>query len=128
MNAEPQRFMLVADATVHPAGMLTLNDRDRLVSFVDELCYQIGMEEIDKMARVIPPEIDSGPGVSVLSLITTSHIVIHTFPRFAHFMLDVSSCKRFCPNEALDFIRDELEVKEWRTVLAWPQPINLMEL
>ena len=128
MEREPERHLLVADGRVHPAGMLVLRDRDRLIRFVRKLAMRIEITELDLMARVIGPDVEGGPGLSVVNMITTSHIAVHTFPRHGCFQLDISSSREFDPLEAVDFTRTELDVHNWKTLMSWPKLLMFTEL
>lgn len=51
-------------------------------------------------------------GFSVLALISTSHIALHTWPERRAFMFDLVSCRPFEAQQVLAFLKRELQVEE----------------
>ena len=51
--------------------------------------------------------IDDGEygGVSILALITESHVALHTWPKFGHTWVDIATCGTGIPEKGLDVIR-----------------------
>lgn len=128
MIEAPERHMLVADGFVHPAGELNLADRMYVRGFVRQLARGIEIVEIASHLHEIPSDVQRGPGISVVMVITTSHIALHTWPDLSYFMLDITSCRPFEALDALGYVREALDVREWRTLMSWPRPLDLMDL
>jgi len=120
MDSAPFRHMIVADGFVSAHGNI-LNDGPAISGFLRGLAERIGMNEIALHSHKVPAEIDSGPGWTMVDIITTSHISIHTFPRFSFFMLDVASCKALDHDVAFGHIVDGLHVVEWRELFTRPE-------
>lgn len=119
MDKEPGRYMLVADGWVRVCNMI-LNDKRALVDFVHGLVDAIDMDELGLHVHEVGTDVDSGPGLSVVSVITTSHIAVHTWPGFSYFMLDIASCKAFSYGAALGHTSQGLGVSKWNTLFSYP--------
>ncbi|MDQ1278918.1 MAG: S-adenosylmethionine decarboxylase [Thermoproteota archaeon] len=51
---------------------------------------------------------DEYGGVSILALITESHVALHTWPKFGHTWVDIATCGSGIPEKGLDVIRQFL--------------------
>lgn len=60
-------------------------------------------------------KVDDSGGVTAFCIITTSHISIHTFPLEKRFSFDIFSCKSFDVDKVALFLREKLQVQEWKT-------------
>jgi S-adenosylmethionine decarboxylase len=87
-----------------------ISDEDLLKYLVDDIISEIGMRPIAETLSVnVPlaieklgqePFEDEG-GISVIRMLSTSHIAIHTWPLRNEFHLDIYSCREFNPKRVL---------------------------
>ena len=63
---------------------------------------------------VVGYEPDEYPGVSGVGIITTSHIVVHTWDKTMEYQLDVYSCKTF-EKDVVDLVASMYGMKETST-------------
>lgn len=120
-----ERWTLMADGYAANAGLL---EEGRVRGVMTDLVDLIDMDLIDLHVHEVGPDVPSGPGHSLVGVITTSHVTLHTWPEVDGFMLDVVSCKPFSPEDALQHVRHCFEVRRWERIMSWPRPVNLMEL
>jgi len=86
-------------------GSLTkLDDLDYIYRLLDDLPKMIGMDVL------IPPivvkcQVAHNLGVTGVTVITTSHLTIHTWPCEAYFSFDCYSCKPFDVDLVIQEIR-----------------------
>jgi S-adenosylmethionine/arginine decarboxylase-like enzyme len=94
----------------------TPNDRGKLQTAVTELIAVLGMRQLSIMSVTVPKAIeklgavpfeDEG-GVSVCSVLSTSHVAIHTWPLRKVFSMDVFSCRDFEPSSVLAWCKSNL--------------------
>jgi S-adenosylmethionine decarboxylase len=55
---------------------------------------------------------DEYGGVSILALITESHVALHTWPKFGHTWVDIATCGEGNPEKGLDIIREFLQADD----------------
>lgn len=86
-----------------------LQDRELVYGVLDEYPDQI------KMTKIMPPYVfryvgvkPEDWGISGFVLIAESHISIHTFPEKGYVNIDIFSCKEFDPEQAKQYIKDQL--------------------
>lgn len=105
----------------------TARERPDLQKAVSELVRRLNMTQLGNMGVSVPwvierlgrePYEDEG-GISVCSLLSTSHITVHTWPLRRIFKLDVYSCRDFDPKVVLDWAQEHLgmcvfEMQQWR--------------
>ncbi len=93
---------------------------------VAELVERIGMTSLHAFAVQIPlalqtigvqPKEDEG-GVSVIHVLSTSHVALHTWPECSVFMLDVYSCRDFRDDVVLDWAVENLGMGNF-TAESW---------
>ena len=92
-----------------------LNDVDFMCSLLEE-CSKIGRLEI--LARV--RHIFSPQGVTVMFLLSTSHITVHTWPEYGTCCFNLFTClSDYEFDEIIDYIRRKLEptAENVRTIL-----------
>ncbi len=94
-----------------------LANESLLTDVIEDIIAAIGMRPLDKPLAVnVPlaieklgqePFEDEG-GISVLRLLSTSHIAIHTWPLRSEFHLDVYSCREFAPEVVYEMLDNYL--------------------
>lgn len=89
-----------------------LRDEDFLRNLVVNAVKVAGASLIDVKSWRI--EGDKG-GVSVIALVTESHIAIHTWPEYGYATIDVYTCGGgTTPEEAFEYIVSKLNCKDYR--------------
>lgn len=96
-------------------------DAEVLSKRVGELVEAIGMQSLAACAVKVPlavellgrePAADEG-GVSVVHVLSTSHVAIHTWPEFRFFNLDVFSCRAFELEPVFSWLRSTLGTRAY---------------
>jgi S-adenosylmethionine decarboxylase len=74
-----------------------LDDQEYVEMFLESIPNVLGMNVLygPKAWRVTEDDKKGEPGVTGISIITTSHIAIHTFPLAREACMDIFSCKDF---------------------------------
>lgn len=112
----PFRYALMLDGYSRKEGCL--NKVSQLEALVREVAKRANMAilhmsssdvgmDVKQLGRDPIPE---EAGYSVLGLISTSHIALHTWPKLKYFMFDIASCKRFNRSDIEHLIRETLGV------------------
>lgn len=78
------------------------NNIEKLKNIVDEIIKLIKMKAISDF--LIGKGKEDMPGYSVIKMIETSHIALHSFTINNTFMLSVESCKDFDENKLEDYV------------------------
>jgi len=98
-------------------GTLTtqLNKED-VISLINNLVKALNMRYVKSLLNnpVVGYEPDEYPGVSGVGIITTSHIVVHTWDKTMEYQLDVYSCKTF-EKDVVDLVASMYGMKETST-------------
>jgi S-adenosylmethionine/arginine decarboxylase-like enzyme len=70
---------------------------EEVTDLINNLVKALNMRYVDTMPMnpVVGYEPNDYPGVSGVGIITTSHIVIHTWDNTKQYQLDIYSCKNF---------------------------------
>ena len=72
--------------------------------FIDKVVEIIDMNKLGDI--VINKGSESLPGLSVIQMIETSHIALHTFSNNNCYMFSVESCRNFDDNKLIVFLLD----------------------
>lgn len=121
MNSKYAGWHVCLDAHVEAEHANLLNDPEYLQTAVADLVAELGMEILDgPYVKAVPVDTsklwsdeDEG-GVTVMCMITTSHISIHAWPARHRFSADVFSCKSFDTSKVDTFFRERFHVtKRW---------------
>lgn len=121
MNSKHAGWHVCIDAHVDPKFANLLNDQEYLRLAVVDLIHVLDMELLAGpfvKAVTLDHNLTDSPhdegGVSVMTMITTSHLSIHAWPLRSRFSMDIFSCKRFLDTEVDHFVRQRLHVtKRW---------------
>ena len=70
-----------------------LNNLDGIKNVLDIICKKYDFKCLDKVEHVFSPV-----GISILYLLSESHISIHTFPERNYFALDIYTCREYTDN------------------------------
>lgn len=116
-------------------GTLTvqLNIED-VTNLINNLVKALNMRYVKSIANnpVVGYEPDEHPGISGVGVITTSHIVVHTWDKTMEYQLDVYSCKTF-EKDVVDLVTSLYGMKETSTKIfdrnykiqeLWPKEKN----
>jgi S-adenosylmethionine/arginine decarboxylase-like enzyme len=83
-----------------------LAQQQLLLEMVEDMIKSIGMRPLEQPLIVDVPlaieKLNQEPfedegGISILRLLSTSHVALHTWPLRSEFHLDVYSCREFAP-------------------------------
>lgn len=86
-----QGMELILDATARGG----LNDLELCDRFITNIITMVGMTELERFRVELSAAMDSGPGISITSVILESHIALHTWPEYHTLMFNIVSCKPF---------------------------------
>ena len=71
-----------------------LHDMNRIKEVLDMICKKYNYTIVNKMEHQFEPE-----GLTLLYLLSESHISIHTFPEKNYLALDVYTCREYSNND-----------------------------
>lgn len=114
--SDPKRYSYSLDN--YSGSKHAMRDPSSLVGTVYKVARVAGMtilnviiSEIDEdLKRLGSPIFEDEGGISVLALISTSHIALHCWPARRYFMFDIVSCRPFNKEEVDKLIKDDLDV------------------
>lgn len=88
-NSNNPVFMLHIETFIKECDSSVLNSVDRLNEILASICQDIGVSIVDKISHNFSPN-----GVSIVYILSASHLALHTWPEkgFAH--LDLISCTK----------------------------------
>lgn len=135
MNSNPQRWSYALDGTYNIRKEV-LADSSHLSSVVQRIAEATEMQIInitisnikEDLAKLGKPVFEDEGGVSVLALISTSHISLHVWPHREAFMLDVVSCREFDAEALHQLVICWLDVREVHHHAVYkpiPKPVAL---
>lgn len=111
---KPRRFQIAIDGTYARPWDETHEEHFR--DLVIEAAKLAGMRVLDCVVRTVSGAIPKGSGwhdeggVSVVALISTSHMALHVWPKDRYFMFDLVSCREFCVDTIRGFVCSRLNV------------------
>ena len=85
-----------------------LNNSTRIKETLNSICEKYNYTILNKVEHEFEPQ-----GLTVLYLLSESHISIHTFPEREYFALDIYTCRNYSDNTVYEEIYDYL-VKEFK--------------
>jgi len=80
-----------------------LNNLDGIKNVLDNICKKYDFKRLDVVEHVFSPV-----GISLLYLLSESHISIHTFPERNYFALDIYTCREYPNNHVYENIYEYL--------------------
>lgn len=95
-----------------------LNDSTKIKRILNDICERYNYTILNKVEYEFQPQ-----GLTVLYLLSESHISIHTFPERDYFALDIYTCRNYSDNTVYEEIYDYL-VKEFDAKKEAPTIIN----
>ena len=76
-----------------------LNNIDGIKNILDNICKKYDFRCLDVIEHIFSPA-----GISILYLLSESHISIHTFPERNYFALDIYTCREYPNNNIYENI------------------------
>lgn len=83
-----------------------LDSPSKIKSALEDALYINGFHKIRKLQHKFSPQ-----GVTMLYLLSESHLSIHTWPETGYAAVDLFTCGSNSPEEAVKFIKKKLECK-----------------
>jgi len=96
---------MIADL-YHVRNMERLESLDAIRLLFDRLCDKYHFHILGKMVHQFEPQ-----GISVLYMLSESHISIHTFPEKQYFALDIYTCREYSDNSV--YLNMYQEIVKW---------------
>ena len=80
---------------------------DHVTNIINDLVEKLNMKYVETMPNnpMVAYEPNENCGVTGVGIITTSHIVIHTWDDTKYFQADIYSCKNFNQLEAINLLK-----------------------
>jgi S-adenosylmethionine decarboxylase len=85
-----------------------LNNSEKIKTLLDNICEKYNYTILNKIEHQFQPQ-----GLTMLYLLSESHISIHTFPEREYFALDIYTCRHYDDNMVYEEIYNYL-VKEFK--------------
>lgn len=85
-----------------------LNNSEKIRKLLDNICEKYNYTILNKIEHQFQPQ-----GLTMLYLLSESHISIHTFPEREYFALDIYTCRHYNDNTVYEEIYNYL-VKEFK--------------
>ena len=84
--------------------VLTIN---KVKNVIDDLVDNLDMKYVKSMPvnPMVAYEPNENCGVTGVGIITTSHIIIHTWDGTKYFQVDIYSCKDFNPSQVINLLK-----------------------
>lgn len=80
---------------------------DQVTNIINDLVEKLNMKYVETMPNnpMVAYEPNENCGVTGVGIITTSHIVIHTWDDTKYFQADIYSCKNFNQLEVISLLK-----------------------
>jgi S-adenosylmethionine decarboxylase len=75
-------------------NMDMLHDLDKIKCVLDTICKKYDFSVLERVEHRFQPE-----GLSILYLLSESHLSIHTFPEKSYFAFDLYTCRQYDNND-----------------------------
>ena len=82
---------------------LLIHDLEKIKSLLDTICENYDFSILNKSEHVFEPQ-----GLTILYLLSESHISIHTFPEKQYIAIDLYTCRDYKDNTVYNEIYDSL--------------------
>ena len=87
-----------------------LNNPQRIKNILNHICDKYNYTILNQIEHIFHPQ-----GLTILYLLSESHISIHTFPEREYFALDIYTCREYEDNtiyeEIYSLLVDEFQAK-----------------
>jgi S-adenosylmethionine decarboxylase proenzyme len=84
-------------------NILLLHSLNNMLSLLDTICKKYDFSILEKVEHRFHPE-----GISILYLLSESHLSIHTFPEKSYIAFDLYTCRQYDDNTIYNEIYDYL--------------------
>jgi S-adenosylmethionine decarboxylase len=95
-----------------------LNNPEKIKMLLNNICEKYNYTILNKVEHSFEPQ-----GLTILYLLSESHISIHTFPEREYIALDIYTCRNYKSNEVYDEIYNYL-VEEFQSKKETPLIID----
>ena len=93
-----------------------LNDSTKIKELFDNICKKYNYTVLNRMEHIFEPQ-----GITILYLLSESHISIHTFPERNYAALDIYTCREYEDNKTYEeiykYIIKEFEAKQENPII-----------
>jgi len=80
-----------------------IHDLDKIKTLLDTICEKYDFSILNKSEHKFEPE-----GITILYLLSESHLSVHTFPEKQYIAIDLYTCRDYADNMVYDEIYDLL--------------------
>jgi S-adenosylmethionine decarboxylase len=80
-----------------------IHDLDKIKTLLDTICEKYDFSILNKSEHKFEPE-----GLTILYLLSESHLSVHTFPERKYIAIDLYTCRNYTDNTVYDEIYDFL--------------------
>jgi S-adenosylmethionine decarboxylase proenzyme len=95
-----------------------INHIDKLKKIMDSICEKYDFNILQKIEHTFDPQ-----GISIIYLLSESHMTIHTFPEKKYIAFDLYTCREYPNNDVYNEIHNYI-VEEFQCDLENPQIID----
>jgi S-adenosylmethionine decarboxylase len=95
-----------------------IHDIKKIKKIMDSICEKYDFNVLQKIEHQFHPE-----GMSIIYLLSESHITIHTFPEKKYIAFDLYTCREYPNNDVYNEIHNYI-VEEFQCDLENPQIID----
>ena len=97
-------------------NVVLLNDNNKIKELFDNICKKYNYTILNRMEHIFEPQ-----GITILYLLSESHISIHTFPERNYAALDIYTCREYENNniyeEIYEYIIKEFKAKKEEPII-----------
>jgi S-adenosylmethionine decarboxylase len=95
-----------------------INDIDKLKTVMDHICEKYNFNILQKIEHQFDPQ-----GISIIYLLSESHMTIHTFPEKKYIAFDLYTCREYPNNDVYNEIQNYI-TQEFKSDLEYPTIID----
>ena len=95
-----------------------INDIDKLKTVMDSICEKYDFNILQKIEHTFDPQ-----GISIIYLLSESHMTIHTFPEKKYIAFDLYTCREYPNNDVYYEIQNYI-IQEFKSDLEYPTIID----
>ena len=95
-----------------------INDIDQLKTIMNSICEKYNFNVLQQIEHQFEPH-----GISIVYLLSESHMTIHTFPEKKYIAFDLYTCREYLSNEVYHEIHNYI-VEEFQCDLENPQIVD----
>jgi len=80
---------------------ILIHDLDKIKTLLDTICNKYDFSILNKSEHVFEPQ-----GLTILYLLSESHLSVHTFPERKYIAIDLYTCRDYKDNDVYEEIYD----------------------